>query len=57
MLEVVKTDVLGEDEEDSIEGEFDGLEEKPVPVSRICRLPKILCVGILVTRRLSLTLL
>lgn len=33
VLEVVKTDVLGEDEEDSIEGDFDGLEEKPVPVS------------------------
>ncbi|OJJ49558.1 hypothetical protein ASPZODRAFT_149081 [Penicilliopsis zonata CBS 506.65] len=33
VLEVVKSDVLGDDEEDSIEGDFEGLEEKPIPVS------------------------
>ena len=35
VLEVVKTDVLGEDdEEDSIEGDFDGLAEQPPPVRK-----------------------
>lgn len=33
VLEVVKSDVLGGDDQDSIDGDFDGLEEeKPVPV-------------------------
>lgn len=27
VLEVVKSDVLGDDEEDSVEGDFEGLEE------------------------------
>lgn len=36
VLEVVKTDVLGEeDEDDSIEGDFEGLAEEPPPVCRI----------------------
>lgn len=36
VLEVLKTDALGEeDEDDSIEGDFEGLAEKPVPVCRI----------------------
>lgn len=30
VLEVVKSDVLGDDEEDSVEGDFEGLEE-PTP--------------------------
>ena len=33
VLEVVKSDVLDEDEEDSVDGNFDGLEEeKVIPV-------------------------
>lgn len=32
VVEVVKSDVLGEDEEDSVNGDFDGLEEQPEPV-------------------------
>jgi ribosome biogenesis ATPase len=34
VVEVVKSDVLGEDEEDSVNGDFEGLEEQaqPVPV-------------------------
>lgn len=32
VVEVVKSDVLGEDEEDSVNGDFDGLEEQPQPV-------------------------
>lgn len=37
VVEVVKTDVLGEDEEDSVNGDFEGLEEQaqPVPVCGI----------------------
>lgn len=32
VLEVVKSDVLGEDDEDSVEGDFEGLEEPPATV-------------------------
>ncbi|EAW07909.1 putative AAA family ATPase/60S ribosome export protein Rix7 [Aspergillus clavatus NRRL 1] len=32
VVEVVKTDVLGEDEEDSVNGDFEGLEEQAQPV-------------------------
>lgn len=35
VLEVVKSDVLGDDEEDSVEGDFDGLEEPPATVQSI----------------------
>lgn len=37
VVEVVKSDVLGEDEEDSVNGDFEGLEEQaqPVPVRDI----------------------
>lgn len=35
VLEVVKSDVLGDDEEDSVEGDFDGLEEPPATVRRV----------------------
>lgn len=34
VLEVVKSDVLGDDEEDSMEGDFEGLEEPPATVCR-----------------------
>lgn len=35
VIEVIKSDVLGDDDEDSIEGDFEGLEEKAVvPVCR-----------------------
>lgn len=38
VLEVVRTDVLGEeDEDDSIEGDFEGLSEQPPQVCRIHR--------------------
>lgn len=30
VLDVVKSDALGDEESDAIEGDFDGLEEKPV---------------------------
>ena len=33
VLEVVKADLGGDDEEDSVEGDFEGLEEPPVVVS------------------------
>ncbi|KAL4930067.1 putative AAA family ATPase/60S ribosome export protein Rix7 [Aspergillus undulatus] len=33
VVEVLKADVLGEDENDSIDGDFAGLEEQPVPES------------------------
>lgn len=32
VLEVIKNDVLGDDEEDSVEGDFEGLEEPPATV-------------------------
>lgn len=32
VLEVVKSDALGDDEEDSVEGDFEGLEETPATV-------------------------
>ena len=32
VVEVLKADVLGEDENDSIDGDFEGLEEPPAPV-------------------------
>lgn len=32
VVEVIKTDVLGEDENDSVDGDFAGLEEQPVQV-------------------------
>lgn len=39
VLEVVKSDVLGDDEEeDSVEGDFDGLEEPPATVRRDLRI-------------------
>jgi ribosome biogenesis ATPase len=40
VVEVVKSDVLGEDEEDSVKGDFEGLEEQaqPVPVRDIISL-------------------
>lgn len=34
VLEVVKSDVLGDDEEDSMEGDFEGLEEPPATVCK-----------------------
>lgn len=34
VLEVVKSDVLGDDEEDSVEGDFEGLEEPPATVRK-----------------------
>lgn len=34
VLEVVKSDVLGDEEEDSMEGDFEGLEEPPATVCR-----------------------
>lgn len=34
VLEVVKTDLFGDEEEESVEGDFDGLEEPPVVVCR-----------------------
>ncbi|CAK45225.1 hypothetical protein CBS115989_7294 [Aspergillus niger] len=33
VVEVLKADVLGEDENDSIDGDFEGLEEQPAPES------------------------
>ncbi|KAE8147242.1 putative AAA family ATPase/60S ribosome export protein Rix7 [Aspergillus avenaceus] len=33
VVEVIKTDVLGEDEEDSVDGEFEGLEEHQPPLT------------------------
>lgn len=40
VVEMVKSDVLGEDEEDSVNGDFEGLEEQtqPVPVRNIWHL-------------------
>lgn len=36
VVEVIKTDVLGEDDNDSVEGDFEGLEEeKPVLVCQL----------------------
>ncbi len=32
VVEVIKTDVLGEDENDLVDGDFAGLEEQPVQV-------------------------
>lgn len=37
VVEVLKADVLGEDENDSIDGDFEGLEEPPAPVCDIAR--------------------
>lgn len=34
VLEVLKSDVLGDDEEDSVEGDFEGLDE---PTPTVCR--------------------
>jgi ribosome biogenesis ATPase len=38
VLEVVKNDLFGDEEEESVEGDFEGLEEPPVTVCRITRL-------------------
>lgn len=35
VLEVVKSDLFGYEEEDSVEGDFEGLEEPPAVVCRI----------------------
>lgn len=34
VLEVIKTDVIG-DESDSVDGDFEGLEEKPAPAVQV----------------------
>jgi hypothetical protein len=47
-LEVVKSDLFGDEEEDSVEGDFEGLEEPPAVVCRIHAKKKFGHTGILI---------